>query len=87
MFLLIACCNSNTSKNDTDLKTNKSSNKSINEEQTPKGNIDYDQLRKKTNVTEAASAVGYDGKAIKKELNKVIDQQEKMSKEFKDLDL
>ena len=47
--------------------------------------VDYDQLRKKANVAEAASMVGYDGKAIKKELNKIIDEREKMDNQLKDL--
>lgn len=33
------------------------------------GGTDYDELRRKVNVAEAASVVGYDGKAIKKDFN------------------
>lgn len=51
------------------------------------GETDYENLRKKANVAEAASIVGYDGKAIKKQLNKVIDENEKMNKQLQDLDL
>ncbi len=44
-----------------------------------------DELRKKANFAEAASLVGYDGKAIKESLNKVIDEQEKAAKQLEDL--
>lgn len=50
------------------------------------GGTDYDELRRKVNVAEAASVVGYDGKAIKKDLNKIIDESEKMSKQLNDID-
>ncbi|MBQ2593391.1 MAG: hypothetical protein II567_08955 [Candidatus Riflebacteria bacterium] len=49
--------------------------------------VDYDKLRKKANVAEAASMAGYDGKALKKDLNKIIDEREKMDKQLNDLDL
>lgn len=51
------------------------------------GEVDYDKLRKKANVAEAASMVGYDGKEIKKQLNKIIDENEKMNNQIKDLGL
>ena len=35
------------------------------------GGTDYDELRRKVNVAEAASVVGYDGKAIKKDLQAI----------------
>ncbi len=44
-----------------------------------------DQMRKKANIAEAASLIGYDGKAIKRDLNKIIDQQEKSAKQLEDL--
>lgn len=44
-----------------------------------------DQMRKKANIAEAASLVGYNGKAIKRDLNKLIDQQEKSAKQLEDL--
>ena len=48
------------------------------------GKTDYDELRRKANVAEAASIVGYDGKAIKKDLNKIINESERMSKQLED---
>ena len=48
--------------------------------------VDYDKLRKKANIAEAASIVGYDGKKIKKDLNKIIEDREKMDKEFKNFE-
>lgn len=53
----------------------------------PGEKVDYDKLRKKANVAEAASMAGYDGKALKKDLNKIIDEREKMDKQLNDLDL
>ena len=45
-----------------------------------------DQLRQKAKIAEAASLVGYDGKAIKRDLNKIIDQQEESAKRLDELD-
>jgi len=44
-----------------------------------------DQLRQKAKIAEAASLIGYDGKAIKRDLNKFIDQQEEDAKQLEDL--
>ncbi|EKD83443.1 MAG: hypothetical protein ACD_39C00675G0003 [uncultured bacterium] len=44
-----------------------------------------DQLRQKAKIAEAASLVGYDGKAINRDLNKIIDQQEQSAKQLDDL--
>ena len=44
-----------------------------------------DALREKAKFAEAASLVGYDGKAIKEDLNKVIDAQEEAAKRLEDL--
>lgn len=44
-----------------------------------------DELRQKANIAEAASLVGYDGKAIKENLNKIIDEQENAAKQLEDL--
>ncbi|HNX74350.1 MAG TPA: hypothetical protein PLM07_12840 [Candidatus Rifleibacterium sp.] len=44
-----------------------------------------DALREKAKFAEAASLVGYDGKAIKEDLNKVIDAQEESAKRLEDL--
>ena len=57
------------------------------EEEKSSKDVDYDKLRKKANVAEAGSLVGYDGKKIKKDLNKIIDEKEKEAKQYKDLGL
>ena len=44
-----------------------------------------DELRRKADLTEAASLVGYDGKAIKEDLHKVIDAQQEAAKRLEDL--
>lgn len=44
-----------------------------------------DELRRKAKFTEAASLVGYDGKAINKNLNKIIDESENANKQLKEL--
>lgn len=44
-----------------------------------------DQMRQKAKIAEAASLVGYDGKAIKENLNKMIDESERSRKELEDL--
>lgn len=44
-----------------------------------------DQMRQKAKVAEAASLIGYDGKAIRRDLNKIIDQQEQSAKQLEDL--
>jgi len=44
-----------------------------------------DKLRQKAKIAEAASMVGYDGKAIRRDLDKIIDQQEAAAKQFEDL--
>jgi hypothetical protein len=44
-----------------------------------------DQLRQKAKVAEAANLIGYDGKAIRRDLNKIIDQQEQSAKQLEDL--
>ena len=44
-----------------------------------------DELRRKADLTEAASLVGYDGKAIKQDLHKVIDAQQEAAKRLEDL--
>jgi hypothetical protein len=44
-----------------------------------------DELRRKADLTEAASMVGYDGKAIKESLHKVLDEQENAAKRLEDL--
>lgn len=44
-----------------------------------------DQMRQKAKLAEAASLVGYDGKAIKDNLNKIIDESERSEKQLKDL--
>lgn len=44
-----------------------------------------DQMRQKAKLAEAASLVGYDGKAIKDNLNKIIDESERSEKQLKEL--
>jgi len=44
-----------------------------------------DQMRQKAKVAEAASLIGYDGKAIKRDLDKIIDQHEQSAKQLEDL--
>lgn len=44
-----------------------------------------DQMRQKAKLAEAASLVGYDGKAIKENLNKIIDDSEKAEKQLKEI--
>ncbi len=45
-----------------------------------------DQLRQKARITEAASMVGYDGKAIRKNLDKIIDESEEAKRQLKQID-
>jgi uncharacterized protein YceK len=45
-----------------------------------------EKLHKKARITEAASLVGYDGKKIRKDLDKFIDESAKQEKMLKDLD-
>ncbi|HAE37360.1 MAG TPA: hypothetical protein DCG57_01840 [Candidatus Riflebacteria bacterium] len=44
-----------------------------------------DQMRQKAKVAEAASLIGYDGKAINRDLNKIIDEQERSAKQLEEL--
>ncbi len=44
-----------------------------------------DELKQKAKVAEAASLVGYDGKAIREDLNKIIDIQAEEAKRLEDL--
>lgn len=44
-----------------------------------------DQMRQKAKIAEAASLVGYDGKAIRRDLDKIIDQQEESAKQLEAL--
>ncbi len=44
-----------------------------------------DQRRQKAKVAEAATLIGYDGKAIRRDLDKIIDQQEQSAKQLEDL--
>lgn len=44
-----------------------------------------EELKRKADLTEAASLVGYDGKAIKQDLHKVIDAQQEAAKRLEDL--
>ncbi len=44
-----------------------------------------DELKEKAKIAEAASLVGYDGKAIREDLNKVIDIQAEEAKRLEDL--
>lgn len=44
-----------------------------------------DQMRQKAKIAEAASLIGYDGKAINRDLNKIIDAQESSAKQLEDL--
>ncbi len=83
----IGCGDSSSSADKKEEKANKTKVENINDSLKPNGEVDYDNLRKKANVAEAASVVGYDGKAIKKDLNKIIDDREKMDKQLKDLDI
>ncbi len=91
VIFLLGCGSSGTSTEKTDknkVQVQKETNSiSIDNKVDSGKKVDYDQLRKKANVAEAASMVGYDGKAIKKDLNKIIDEREKMDKQLKDLDL
>lgn len=43
-----------------------------------------DQGRPETRKVRAADAVGYDGKALQKSLDKVLDQQDKRNKELQE---
>lgn len=45
-----------------------------------------EQLKEQAKVAEAASLVGYDGKAIRKDLEKIIDQSEAENKRLKEID-
>ena len=88
MVFCLGCCETNTPNKKADKPNVNEINKSLAEmNPRPGEKVDYDKLRKKANVTEAASMVGYDGKAIKRELNKIIDEREKMDNQLKDLDL
>ena len=86
-FVAFVGCGNSESSSKKEEKANKITVESSKDELKPNGEVDYDKLRKKANVAEAASVVGYDGKAIKKDLNKIIDEREKMDKQLKDLDL
>lgn len=44
-----------------------------------------DQMRQKAKIAEAADLIGYDGKAIRRDLNKIIDQHEQSAKQLEDL--
>jgi PBP1b-binding outer membrane lipoprotein LpoB len=44
-----------------------------------------EELKRKAKLTEAASMVGYDGKRIHKDLNKIIDANQKSVKDMEDL--
>ncbi len=88
IIFLAGCGETNAPKQKTEKQTLNELNKNLSEMNTRPGEkVDYDKLRKKANVAEAASMAGYDGKAIKKELNKIIDEREKMDKQLNDLDL
>lgn len=88
MVFCAGCCETNAPKQTSGKENLNEINKNLSEmNPRPGEKVDYDQLRKKANVAEAASMVGYDGKAIKKELNKIIDEREKMDNQLKDLDL
>ena len=88
IIFISGCGETNTPKQKTDNQNLKDLNKNLSEmNPRPGEKVDYDKLRKKANAAEAASMVGYDGKAIKKELNKIIDEREKMDKQLNDLDL
>ena len=88
MVFCAGCCETNTPNKKVDKPNVNEINKSLAEmNPRPGEKVDYDKLRKKANAAEAASMVGYDGKAIKKELNKIIDEREKMDKQLSDLDL
>ena len=45
-----------------------------------------DKLREKARVSEASSLLGYDGKALHKDLQTIIDQSEKQQDMFDNLD-
>ena len=86
IVFFIGCGDSSTSsKKEEKINNITIENKKINVNSN--GEVDYDDLRKKANVAGAADIIGYDGKAIKKDLNKIIDEREKMDKQLKDLDL
>ena len=93
VVFLIGCCNfnnsnSNQSKKILDKQSLNEIKNNLSDKSLKSGeNVDYDKLRKKANAAEAASMIGYDGKALKKDLNKIIDEREKMDKQLKDLDL
>ena len=88
IIYLTGCGETNKPKQKTEKQTLNELNKNLSEmNPRPGEKVDYDKLRKKANVAEAASLAGYDGKAIKKELNKIIDEREKMDKQLNDLDL
>ena len=88
IVFLAGCGETNAPKQKEDKQTVNELNKNLSEMNPKPGEkVDYDKLRKKANAAEAASMVGYDGKAIKKELNKIIDEREKMDKQLQDLDL
>ena len=89
VLLLVGCGSTSTEKTDknkSQIQNETNRNSVVNQVDSNK-KVDYDQLRKKANVAETASMLGYDGKAIKKDLNKIIDEREKMDKQLKDLDL
>ena len=88
IIFISGCGETNAPKQKEDNKTVNELNQRLSEmNPRPGEKVDYDKLRKKANAAEAASMVGYDGKAIKKELNKIIDEREKMDKKLQDLDL
>ena len=86
IIFLIGCGDSSTSSKKEE-KTNNITIENQNININSNGNVDYDDLRKKANVAGAADIIGYDGKRIKKDLNKIIDEREKMDNQLKDLDL
>lgn len=45
-----------------------------------------DELRRRADLSEAASLVGYDGKAIKEDLHKILDAQEDRARRLKELE-
>ena len=88
ILFLVGCGETNTPKAKESNRSGAELNKSLSGLNVKPGDkVDYDKLRKKANVAEAASMAGYDGKAIKKELNKIIDEREKMDKQLNELDL
>ncbi len=44
------------------------------------------ELRRRADLSEAASLVGYDGKAIKEDLHKILDAQQEQARRLKELE-